>query len=109
MAKALAVSLVLTVEQLPPDLRKFYNELPDTLKPYLLALPPRITLKRAMQVSDRSRGHLYDLAGVNKVTFYKSDPSSNRSMVQVDTVSLLKHMASMKVAVIKPKVRNAGG
>jgi hypothetical protein len=94
-------------DQLPPSLRKVYDELPDALKPYLLALPPRITLKRAMEVASCSRGHLYDLAGAGKITILKSG-DSHRSMVVVETVSLLMHMASMKVAVIKPKVRKAG-
>jgi hypothetical protein len=98
------VATILVVEQLSPALRKIHDELPETLQPYLLSLPPRIPIRDAMKIGQFSRGYLYDRAGEGKITLLKSG-SSHRSLVLVETVSLLKHMASMTLAVIKPKIR----
>src|SRR5262245_42816443 len=58
------------------------------------------------QARDRGRlffaGHLYDLASSGRIVLFKSGPS-RRSLVLVEPLSLLKHMASMTRAVIKPK------
>src|SRR5262245_29227671 len=92
---------ILTIEQLPPALKIIYDALPDDLKPYLLSLPPRISMKRATQLASCSRGYIYAKAAEGLINILKAGKSQN-SLV-VETISLLKMMAAMQPAVIKPR------
>jgi hypothetical protein len=94
--------LILTVEQLPPALKIIYDALPDDLKPYLLSLPPRISMKRATQLASCSRGYIYAKAAEGLINILKAGTSQN-SLIVIETISLLKLMAAMKPAVIKPR------
>jgi hypothetical protein len=93
---------ILIVEQLPPALKTIYDALPDDLKPYLLSLPPRISMKRATQLASCSRGYIYAKAAEGKVKILKAGTSQN-SLIVIETISLLGLMAAMQPAVIKPR------
>jgi hypothetical protein len=95
---------ILTVDQLAPALKIIYDALPDDLKPYLLSLPPRISMKRATQVAACSRGYIYTKAGEGKVRILKAGTSQN-SLIVIETISLLRMMAAMQPAVIKPRFK----
>jgi hypothetical protein len=95
---------ILTVDQLTPELKSLYDDLPDDLRPYLLSLPPRITMKRSTAFVGCSRGYIYDQAALGNVDIYKAGEKQN-SLILVGTVSLLKLMARMRLAVIKPRRR----
>jgi hypothetical protein len=92
---------ILTVDQLTPDLKALYDALPDDLRPYLLSLPPRITMKRTTQFMGCSRGY-YDQAAKGNVRIFKAGAAQN-SLIVVETISVLKLMARMRLAVIKPR------
>jgi hypothetical protein len=93
---------ILTVDQLTPDLKELYDSLPDDLRPYLLSLPPRITMKRTTQFMGCSRGYVYDQAAKRHIDIFKAGPAQN-SLIVVGTVSILKLMAGMTRAAIKPR------
>jgi predicted aminopeptidase len=93
---------ILTVETLSPALRATYDNLPDDLKPYVLSLPPRISMKRATALASCSRGYLYAKAAEGKVKILKAGTSQN-SFIVIETISLLKLMAAMQPAAIKPR------
>jgi hypothetical protein len=93
---------ILTVDQLTPDLKALYDALPDDLRPYLLSLPPRISMKRTTAFMGCSRGYVYDQAAKGNIDIFKCGPAQN-SLIVVGTVSILKLMAGMTRAAIKPR------
>jgi hypothetical protein len=59
-------------------------------------------MKRTTQFIGCSRGYIYDQAAKGNIDIFKSGPAQN-SLIVVGTVSILKLMAAMRRAAIKPR------